>query len=134
MCNVRKFELKFENFLRLENCYLESIDYYLAKNLIFFFQILSFLNFELGSIKEIFLILMETLPKLAFWYRQQLLFRFFFYLLNRSKTLSFHRCLQLWAKSGEYGGWGMITVLFLAKNSCTSIVVWAGRLLWYVWY
>ena len=24
-----------------------------------------------------------------FWYRQQLLFRFFFYLLNRSKTLSF---------------------------------------------
>ena len=32
------------------------------------------------------------------------------------------------AKSSEYGGWGMITVLFLAKNSRTSIDVWAGAL------
>ena len=33
--------------------------------------------------------ILETLLKRAFWYRQQLLYRFFFYLLNRSKTLSF---------------------------------------------
>ena len=34
------------------------------------------------------------------------------------------------AKSGEYGGWGMITVLFLVKSSRTSIDVWAGALSW----
>ena len=34
------------------------------------------------------------------------------------------------AKSGEYGDWGMITVLFLAENSRTSIDVWAGALSW----
>ena len=33
--------------------------------------------------------ILETLLKRAFWYRQQFLFRFFFYLLNHSKTLSF---------------------------------------------
>ena len=70
----------------------------------------------------------ETLLKCAFWYRQQLLFRFFFYLLNRSNTSSIHRWLQFCeerkkstgAKSGEYGCWAMVTVLFLAKNSCTK--------------
>ena len=40
--------------------------------------------------------ILETLLKRAFWYRQQLLFRLFFYLLNHSKTLSFHQCLQFW--------------------------------------
>ena len=40
--------------------------------------------------------ILETLMKRGFWYRQQFLFRFWFYLLNRSKTLSFHRCLQFW--------------------------------------
>ena len=52
--------------------------------------------------------------------------------------LFFHRCLQFWekrkkstkAKSGEYCGWGMITVLFLTKNSRTSIDVWADALSW----
>ena len=38
--------------------------------------------------------ILEILLKHTFSYRQQLLFRFFFYLLNRNKTLSFHRCLQ----------------------------------------
>ena len=28
--------------------------------------------------------------------RQQLMFRLFFYLLNYSKALSFHRCLQIY--------------------------------------
>ena len=32
--------------------------------------------------------------------------------------------------SGEYGGWGIVTVLFLAKNSRTSNEVWAGALSW----
>ena len=34
------------------------------------------------------------------------------------------------AKSGENGGWDLITVLFLPKNSRTSIEVWAGALSW----
>ena len=51
-----------------------------------------------------FLPILETLLKRAFWYRQQLLFRFFFYLLNRSKTLSFHRCLQFWEEEKISGG------------------------------
>ena len=39
--------------------------------------------------------ILETLLKRVFWYRQQLLFRFFFYLLNRSKMLSFQMKLIL---------------------------------------
>ena len=97
-----------------------------------------FVTFKVTSLKNNTLMLaffpiLETLLKRAFWYRQQLLFRFFFYLLNRSKTLSFHRCLQFWeegAKSGEYGGWGIISVLLVAKDSRTSIDVWAGALSW----
>ena len=34
------------------------------------------------------------------------------------------------AMSGEYGGWGIVTVLFLAKNSQTSNEVGAGALSW----
>ena len=34
------------------------------------------------------------------------------------------------AKSSEYGNWGMITVLFLAKNLQTSNDEWAGALSW----
>ena len=37
-----------------------------------------------------------TLLRRAFWYRQQLLLWFLFYLLNRSKTLAFYRYLQFW--------------------------------------
>ena len=36
------------------------------------------------------------------------------------------------AKSGEYDGWGMITVLFSAKSSRASIDVWAGALSWFL--
>ena len=35
------------------------------------------------------------------------------------------------AKSVEYGIWGIITILFLAKNSSTSINVWAVALSWW---
>ena len=77
--------------------------------------------------------ILETLLKRAFCCRQQLMSRFFFYLLNHSKTLCFHQCLGKRKKSAgskfdEHGGWGIITVLFLAKNSRTSINVWAGAL------
>ena len=34
------------------------------------------------------------------------------------------------AKSSEYGGWGMIMVLFLVKNLRPSINEWAGALSW----
>ena len=47
------------------------------------------------------------------------------------------RKMSTGAKSGEYGGWGMIMVLFLAKNSRTSIDVWAGALTYrkiYDWF
>ena len=78
---------------------------------------------------------LETLLKHAFWYHQQLLFRYFHYLLNRSNTASLHRWLQFCeerkkstgAKPGEYGGWAMVTVLFLAKNSRTSIDMYLVR-------
>ena len=43
--------------------------------------------------------------------------------------LCFNICLPFWvAKSGEYGGWVMNTLLFLAKHSRTIIGVWAGAL------
>ena len=81
--------------------------------------------------------ILAALLKRVFWYRQQFLFRFFFYLLNHSKTLSFYGCLQFWEeeksariKFVEYGGWDMITVLVLAKNSRTSINVQARALAW----
>ena len=51
-----------------------------------------------------FFLIFETLPKQTFWYRQQLLLRIFFYLFNRSKTLSFHRCLQFWEEDKVSGG------------------------------
>ena len=34
------------------------------------------------------------------------------------------------AMSDEYGSWGVLTVLFLVKNSRTSNEVWAGALSW----
>ena len=50
--------------------------------------------------------ILETLLKGALWYRQQLLFRFLFYLLNRKETLSFHRCLQFWEEKKV--SWGQV--------------------------
>ena len=66
---------------------------------ILFVFLLYFVPFKLTHLRYNTLILaffsiLETLLKSAFWYRQQVLFWFFFYLLNRSKTLSFQRWLQ----------------------------------------
>ena len=49
-------------------------------------------------------------------------FKVLFSFGNRKKS---HR-----AMSGEYGGWRIVTVLLLAKNSRTSNEVWAGALSW----
>jgi len=38
------------------------------------------------------------------------------------------------AMSGKYGGWGIVTVLFLAKNSWTSNEVWAGAFCCYAFH
>ena len=48
--------------------------------------------------------ILETLLKHALWYRQQHLFQFFFYLLNCTKTLSFHRRLQCREEENVSGG------------------------------
>ena len=69
------------------------------------------------------------------------LFRFILYLVNRSKMLAFHRCLQFWKEEKAKGGqvrwirwlkhdYGFF-FFFLVKNSRTSIVVWAGGLSWW---
>ena len=49
-----------------------------------------------NTLMPAFFPILETLLKRAFWNRQQLLFLFFFYLINHNKMLSFHRCLQFW--------------------------------------
>ena len=63
----------------------------------------------------VFLIL-ETLRKRAFWF----LFRFFFYLLNRSKTLFFHRSLQFWEEEKVSGGQIMWFRWLRNKHRCVS--------------
>ncbi|KAG8279899.1 hypothetical protein J6590_094708 [Homalodisca vitripennis] len=57
----------------------------------------------------------------------KLLLRCRLYLVNRGVASSFHGPLQFWeqekvtgARSGEYGGCGIISVLFLAKKSRAS--------------
>ena len=59
----------------------------------------------------------------TFWYSLELFQQYTFYLLNHSKSPSFHGSLQFWkqeklqeAKSDEYGGLGMIAVLLLVKK------------------
>ena len=49
-----------------------------------------------NTLMPAFFPILETPLKRAFWYRQQLLLRFFF---NRSKTFSFHRCRQFWPRT-----------------------------------
>ena len=49
-------------------------------------------------------------------------FKVLFIFWNRKKSHG--------AMSGEYGGWGIVRVLFLAKNSRTSNEVWTGALSW----
>ena len=51
-----------------------------------------------------FFLIPEILLKRSSWHHQQLLFQFFFYLLNRSKTISFHRCLRFWQEEKVSGG------------------------------
>ena len=67
--------------------------------------------------------ILETLLKRTFWYYQQLLFPFFFYLAIVTKQVSFRSVFSFGnsqksagAKSGECGGWAMITLLFLTKE------------------
>ena len=50
-----------------------------------------------------FYLILETLLNWN-WYRKQVLLQFFFCVLNRSKTLSFHRCLQFWDEDKVSGG------------------------------
>ena len=103
--------------------FLQSI-YLFINNYLVSFKVT---HLRYNTLMPAFFPILKTLLKCAFWHRQQLLFWFFFYLLNRSKTLSFPSAA---AKSDEYGGWDMITVLFLTKNFRTSIDVWAGALSW----
>lgn len=64
-------------------------------------------------------------------------FDFSFLFVNRSKTCPFARIFSFGtskkseeAKSSKCGDWGMITVLFLVKNSHKSINVWDDALSW----
>ena len=55
-----------------------------------------------NTLMPTFFPILELLLKCVFCYHQQLLlFRFIFYLLNRSKT---HRCLQFWEEEKVCGG------------------------------
>ena len=51
-----------------------------------------------------FFSIFETVLNCSFSYHQQLLW-FFFYFLNHSKTLSFHRCLQFWEEEKSQSVW-----------------------------
>ena len=59
-----------------------------------------------NTLMTAFFPILETLLKRTFWNRQQRLslLWFLFHLLNRSKTLYFHRCLQLWEEEKVSGG------------------------------
>ena len=57
-----------------------------------------------NTLMPAFFPILEALLKRHFWHCQQLLFRFFFYIHNRSITLSFHRCLLFWKKEKVIGG------------------------------
>ena len=71
--------------------------------------------------------ILETLLKRVFWYPQPIIAKRFPF----NGVFSFgKRKKSAGARSFEYDGWGMITVLFLAKNSRTSIDVWANVLSW----
>ena len=70
----------------------------------------------------------ETLSKCAFWYRHRSCFDFYFFSSIIAKRFPFIGIAgfgktkkSTGAKTGEYGGWSVINVLFLAKNSRTSI-------------
>ena len=69
--------------------------------------------------------------KKNYWIFSQISFLFeFFWLIMENNFIqmaaSFNRSAG--TKSGEYGGWGMFMVLFLPKNTPTSIDVWADAL------
>ena len=67
--------------------------------------------------------ILKTHLQCAFWYCQQHLFWFVFYLLNRSKTLSFHRCLQFWEEKKIKRGPSPVNTVAEAKNSRTRTEV-----------
>ena len=56
-----------------------------------------------NTLTAMFFPILETFLKRDFWYCQQFLLLFYFYLLNRSKTLSFYRCLQFWKEKKVTG-------------------------------
>ena len=90
-----------------------------------------------NTLRQAFFPIHETFLKGTFWYRHRLLFRFFLYLFNQSKMLSFHRCLQFCEEEKVSGGhvqwirWvveAWFTAFFLPLNSRTSIDVYAVAL------
>ena len=64
-----------------------------------------------NTLMPAFFSILERLLKRTFWYRQQLLFQFLFYLLNRSKTLSFHRSLQFWEEEKSQRGPSLVNTV-----------------------
>ena len=77
------------------------------------------------------------LLKTLLCYRQQLLFRFFCYLINCSKTLSFHWCVKFWKEEKVSGGqvrrirWLRHDYDFIFGQKLTqNINVCAGALSW----
>ena len=57
--------------------------------------------FKHNTVMPAFFEILNTLLKNAFWYHQQLQFRFFFYILKRSKTLFFLSYLQFCGEETE---------------------------------
>ena len=112
--------------------------------LIFLQSIYLFINNSLkyNTLMPAFFPILEILLKRAFWHRQKLLFPFFLLLfiiiiIFIAERFPFIGVFSLGkrkkspaVKFGEYSGWGMITVLFLAKNSRTSNNMGAGALSW----
>ena len=83
--------------------------------------------FRYNTLIPAFFPILEALLICTFWNVLKLSQRFGFYLLNRGKTPFFlglfnlrNRKKSQGTKSGEYGGSGLISVLFLAKKLRTS--------------
>ena len=68
--------------------FFKAVCIYLSITILFPFKVTP-LKYQ--TLLPAFFPIFETLLKCIFWFRQQLLFWFYFYLLNRSKTLSFHQ-------------------------------------------
>ena len=79
-----------------------------------------------NTLMPAFFPILETLLKHAICYHQQLLFRFFFYLLDRIKTHSLHRCLQFWKEEKVSGGQVRIWPKTHAQTSFCELVRYHG--------